>query len=99
MTWFKLKLVWSSETLKSLSLLWTRIEKQITVIKNFVNTRVYNLISFPQITLVFLLRDEIISSKTDARGGSKKEKWSYGNVRNNKTMSIIYLIIYSNSLF
>ena len=50
-----------------------------------INTRVYNLISVPQITRL-LLEDTTISSKTDPRNGSKKEKRSYGKVRNNKTM-------------
>ena len=51
----------------------------------FVNTRVYNLISIPQITRLFL-GDATISSKTDPRNGCKKEKRSYGIVRINKTM-------------
>ena len=49
------------------------------------NTRIYNLISVPRITL-FLLGEAIISSKTDPHNGSKKEKRSYGKVKNNKTM-------------
>ena len=61
------------------------------------NTRIYNLISVPQITRL-LLGDTIISSKTDQHNGSKKEKRSYGEVKNNSTMlktlpfiKIIYL--------
>ena len=46
------------------------------------NTRIYNLISVPQI----LLGDAIISSKTDPHNSSKKEKRSYGKIENNKTM-------------
>ena len=49
------------------------------------NTRIYNLISVPQITQL-LLGDAIISSKTDPHNGSKKEKGSYGEVKNNNTM-------------
>ena len=49
------------------------------------NTRIYNLISVQRITL-FLLGEAIISSKTDPHNGSKKEKRSYGKVKNNKTM-------------
>ena len=49
------------------------------------NTRIYNLISVPQITRL-LLGDAIISSKTDPHNGSKKEKRSYGKIENNKTM-------------
>ena len=52
------------------------------------NTRVYNLISVPQIPRLSL-GDAIISSETDLRTGSKKEKRSYGNVRKNKAMSRI----------
>ena len=39
----------------------------------FGNTRVYNLISVPQITLL-LLGDATIASRTDSRSGSKKQK-------------------------
>ena len=49
------------------------------------NTRIYNLIFVPRITL-FLLGEAIISSKTDPHNGNKKEKRSYGKVKNNKTM-------------
>ena len=49
------------------------------------NTRIYNLISVQRITL-FLLGEATISSKTDPHNGSKKEKRSYGKVKNNKTM-------------
>ena len=52
------------------------------------NTRIYNLISVPQITRL-LLGDAIISSKTVLRSGSKKEKRSYSKVRNNTIMSTI----------
>ena len=45
--------------------------------------RVYNLISVPQITWL-LLGDAKILTKTDPRNGSKKEKRSYGKVKNNK---------------
>ena len=68
--------------------------------RNFHNTRVYNLISVSQITLL-LLGDAIISSKTDARNGIKKEK----KVRNDKVMlkilsfiPILYLKQQSNIL-
>ena len=47
------------------------------------NTQVYNLIST---NYKLLLRDATILSKTAPRNGSKKEKRSYGKVRNNKTM-------------
>ena len=50
-----------------------------------VNTRIYNLISVPQITRL-LLGDAITSSKTDPHNSSKKEKRSYGEVKNNNTM-------------
>ena len=56
------------------------------------NTRIYNLISVPQITRL-LLGDVIISSKTDRHGASKKEKRSYGKVKNDKTMLKILLFI------
>ena len=49
------------------------------------NTRIYNFISVQQITRL-LLGDAIISSKTDSHNGSKKEKRSYGEVKNNNTM-------------
>ena len=56
------------------------------MITNYVkNTRVYNIISVPQITLL-LLGDTKISSKTEPRNRSKKEKRSYGKVRNNKAL-------------
>ena len=48
------------------------------------NTGIYNLISVSQITRL-LLGDVTISSKTNLHNGSKKEKRSYGKVRNNKT--------------
>ena len=48
-------------------------------------TRVYNPVSVPQITRL-LLGDATVLIKTDPRSGSKKEKRSYGKVRNNKTM-------------
>ena len=57
-------------------------------IKKFIDTRVYNLISFPQIS-GYLLGDAMISSKTEPRNGSKKEKRSYSKVRNNKTLKIL----------
>ena len=44
------------------------------------NTRIYNLISVPQITRL-LSWDAIISSKTDPQNGSKKEKKSYGKLK------------------
>ena len=52
--------------------------------------------SVPQITWL-LLGDAMISSKTDLHNGSKKEKRSYGKVKNNKTVK--NPDIYSNSLF
>ena len=52
------------------------------------NTRIYNLVSVPQITR-FLLEDAINSSKTDTQNDSKNEKRSYGKVKNNKTISKI----------
>ena len=56
------------------------------------NTRVYNLISVPQITRL-LLEDAIISSKTEARNASKKENRSYGEARNSKAMLKILSLI------
>ena len=44
------------------------------------------MIFVPQITQL-LLGDAIISSKTDLRSGSKKEKRSYSKFRNNRAMS------------
>ena len=58
--------------------------------------RIYNLIFVPQITR-FLLRDVMISSKTDPHNSSKKEKRSYGEVKNNKNQ-VKNIAIYSNSL-
>ena len=43
------------------------------------NTRIYNLISVPQMTWL-LLGDAIISSKADPHNDSKKEKRSYGKI-------------------
>ena len=57
-----------------------------------MNTRIYNLISVPQITRI-LLGHAIISSKTDLRNGGKKEKRSYGKIKNNKTILKILLFI------
>ena len=53
-----------------------------------LNTRIYNLVSVPQIAR-FLLEDAINSSKTDTQNGSKNKKRSYGKVKNNKTISKI----------
>ena len=61
-----------------------------------LNTRLYYLISVPQIRRL-LLRDAIVSYETDPCSGSKKEKRSYGKVRNNK-ININNLVVYSNSL-
>ena len=58
-------------------------------------TRIYKLISVPQVTRL-LLRDAVISSKTDPHNDSKKEKRSYGKIKNNKNVK--NLAIYSNSL-
>ena len=55
-------------------------------------TRDHNSISFPEIKRL-LLEDATISSKTDSRNGSKKEKRSDVNIRNNKTMLKILLFI------
>ena len=55
-------------------------------------TRVYNPVSVPQITRL-LLGDATVLIKTDPRSGSKKEKRSYGKVRNNKTMLTILSFI------
>ena len=55
-------------------------------------TRVYNSASVPQITRL-LLGDATVLIKTDPRSGSKKEKRSYGKVRNNKTMLAILSFI------
>ena len=55
------------------------------------NTRVYNLISVPQIAQL-LLEDAIILSKTEPANGSKNENRSYGEVRNNKAMLKILLL-------
>ena len=57
-------------------------------------TRAFNIISVLQITWL-LLRDAIISSKIDLRSGSKKEKRSYGKVRNDKTKSTILWFIWN----
>ena len=72
--------------------------------KETQNTRVYNLISVPQITQL-LLEDAIISSKTEPANGIKNENGSYGGVRNNKTrlkilplIGILYLKQQSNIL-
>ena len=56
----------------------------IQIVHNFTNARIYNLIFVPQITRL-LLGDPIISSKTDPHNGSKKEKRSFGKIKNNKT--------------
>ena len=50
-----------------------------------INTRIYNLISVPQIARL-LLGDAIISSIADPYNGSKKEKRNYGKTKNDKTM-------------
>ena len=55
-------------------------------------TRVYNSASVQQITRL-LLGDATVLIKTDPRSGSKKEKRSYGKVRNNKTMLTILSFI------
>ena len=55
-------------------------------------TRVHNSASVPQITRL-LLGDATVLIKTDPRSGSKKEKRSYGKVRNNKTMLAILSFI------
>ena len=55
------------------------------------NTRVYNLISVPQITWL-LLRDATVSSKTDPRSGSGKKKRSYGKVKNKSMLNILSFI-------
>ena len=49
------------------------------------NTWIYNLISVPQISPL-LLGDAIILSKTNPHNGSKKQKRSYGETKNNKSM-------------
>ena len=54
------------------------------LLSNYFNTRVYNLIFVLQITR--------LSSKTDPRNGSKKEKRNYDKVRNNKTMLKIRIL-------
>ena len=57
------------------------------------NTRIYNFISVPQITL-FLLEDAIISSKTNSCSGSTKQKiGSDGEVQKKKTNSPIFSFI------
>ena len=78
--------------------------RQLYRIESF-NTRVYNLISVPQITQL-LLEDAIISSKTEPANGRKNENRSYGEVRNNKTrlkilslIGILYLKQQSNISF
>ena len=57
-----------------------------------LNTQDQNLISVLQVTRL-LLGDAVISSKTDRRNGSKKEKISYSKIRSNRTMSKILLFI------
>ena len=56
------------------------------------NTRVYNLISVPQIKRL-LLEDAIISNRTEPRNGGKKENQSYGEVINKKVMLKIWSLI------
>ena len=56
------------------------------------NTRVYNLVSVPQITRL-LLEDATISSKTEPPNGSKNENRSYGEARNNKALLKILSLI------
>ena len=57
----------------------------------YIKYTVYNLISVPQITRL-LLGDATISSKTEPHNGSKKDKRSYGKVRNNKTMLKFFML-------
>ena len=60
------------------------------------NSRIYNLVSVPQITRILfedaiIWGNNLISSKT--HNGSKKEKRNYGKVKNSKTMLKILLFI------
>ena len=67
---------------------WVSLFNRCTVLLGFnrlYQTLIYNLISVSQITGVFL-GEAIISSETDPHNGSKKEKRSYGKIKNNKTM-------------
>ena len=52
------------------------------------NTRIYKLISVSQITR-FLLGGAIISSETDPHNGRKKEKRSYGKIKNKTILKIL----------
>ena len=71
-------------TLAMNSLIWI-IWVSIWIFCSWINTQIYNLISVPQITRL-LLGDTITSSKTNPHNGSKKQKRSYGKIKNNKTM-------------
>ena len=56
------------------------------------NTRIYYLISVPQITRL-LLEEVIILSKTDPHNGGKIEKRKYGKIKSNKTIITILSLI------
>ena len=71
-------------TLTMNSLIWI-IWVSIWILCSWINTQIYNLISVPQITRL-LVGDTITSSKTNPHNGSKKQKRSYGKIKNNKTM-------------
>ena len=64
----------------------------MAIYMTWCNTRVYNLVSVPQITRL-LLEDATISSKTEPPNGSKNENRSYGEARNNKAMLKILSLI------
>ena len=71
-------------TLTMNSLIWI-IWVSIWILCSWINTQIYNLISVPQITRL-LVGDTITSSKTNPHNGRKKQKRSYGKIKNNKTM-------------
>ena len=67
---------------------WVSLFNRCTVLLGFnrlYKTLIYNLLSVSQITQ-FFLGEAIISSETDPHNGSRKEKRSYGKIKNNKTM-------------
>ena len=55
------------------------------------NAQIYNLISVPQITRL-LSGDPMISNKIDPHNGSKKERRSYGKIKNENMLKILTFI-------
>ena len=72
------------KTLTNFSRLQTKSEENVFT-TNVQMHGFFNFNSVPQVTEL-LLGDAKITSKTEPRNGSMKEKRSYGKVRNNKTM-------------